>query len=324
MYYALCAGVCLAAFCLVAALGTAGLLAAAPLLRWAVRRRTARSRAALCFAAGILPAAAALLISLAVVLPAFLLFEPPWSGEPIGRHVPVLAAAGLALIFMVLYRALALQRATRRVQRAWKRNASPLGLSARGCSVLEVRENGALLGTIGVLRPHVYASREVVSCLTGDELSAALAHEAAHIDAADNLKRLLVQSCSPGCWLDRRAHLHAEWTLASEIAADEGAIEAGACALDLASALVKVGRMHSSPHALSGASHLLATPAESQLAVRLRHLGRMVETGAPPLRQGRHARHAALWLAAATLLLYGTFFPRLMYSAHELLERFVR
>ena len=88
-------------------------------------------------------------------------------------------------------------------------------------------------------------SRSVVKALTDDELDASLAHERAHHQTRDNLKRLLV-ACSPdllGFWPGGR-EIERRWREAVEFAADARAASGSeGRGLLLASALLKVARM---------------------------------------------------------------------------------
>lgn len=324
MYIAIGAGVCLAVFFLAAAVAYVLLLLTAPLLRRWARRRPARVRAAILFVAAVAPSFGALLLTAAVALPAFLLFEPPWSGERVGPALPLLGAAGAGLLAIAAWRLCRLQWATWQVERRWRGACRPVTTSA-GIPLNEVRVDGALLGTVGLLRPQVYASRDVMTSLDANELRAALAHEAGHVSAADNLKRLLL-AASPGMsLLDPVLGLGADWARACEVAADEAALESGVSAMDLASALVKAGRLRFNHDAarLTATSHLVAPAARSDVEERVRNLAERIDAPASSQRSP-----AAAWiyagLASAAVVAYALYFFPLMLSAHEVLEHLVR
>ena len=184
-------------------------------------------------------------------------------------------------------------------------------------------EGGPLLGTVGLVRPHVYASRQLVDSLTAAELAATLAHEAGHIRSADNLKRLLLFVAPGSSWL---RSLRREWSRACEVAADDAAVASGAGVFDLASALVKAGRMRLNERDTRPAlaSHLVPPGAEAQLAERVRHLRELLESDAAAPRSRLSSRRW-WWLGlAAPLLVYAVYFMPLMQSAHEVIERLVR
>ncbi len=102
-----------------------------------------------------------------------------------------------------------------------------------------------MISLAGLLRPRVFVASPVIEAFTSDEMDVSLAHEVAHHDARDNLKRMLV-ACSPdllGIWPSGRA-LERRWRAAVEFAADDGAVGGDESrAVALASALIKVARL---------------------------------------------------------------------------------
>ena len=102
----------------------------------------------------------------------------------------------------------------------------------------------------------MFVARPVVEAFTSDEMEVSLAHEVAHHDTHDNLKRLLV-ACSPdllGIWPSGRA-LERRWRAAVEFAADDRAVDGEESrAVALASALIKVARLSPAAAATGSAS----------------------------------------------------------------------
>lgn len=325
MYFAIAAAICFAVFFLTAAAGYSLLCVFARHIRRWAQQRSPRMRAFSLLVASLAPSVAALLVTLAVALPAFLLYEPPWAGERIGIVLPLLAAAGVALVSTAVVQLARLQWTTWRVGREWQRCSRPLSAAASGVSVKEVVVPGALLGTVGLLRPQVYASPDVLAAFTENELQAALAHEAGHVRSADNLKRLLL-AAAPGLkLLDRALGLGVEWSRACEVAADEAALRSGVAAVDLASALVKAGRLRFNRDAarVVAASHLVAPSARSEVEERVRRLMQCLDRGPSPQPTATCA-WAYTAMGSAALVAYAIYFLPLMHSAHELLERLVR
>src|SRR5947209_10344648 len=104
MYLALCIMSCFAAFVLVWAVGAA--IASAGGSLWRRRTRAGRSETAarLLFGLRMFPPALALLLTVGLVLPAFLKLEPQATAERIHPGFALLAAAGSLLALAMLWR----------------------------------------------------------------------------------------------------------------------------------------------------------------------------------------------------------------------------
>jgi len=98
--------------------------------------------------------------------------------------------------------------------------------------------------TCGFLRPTCVFSSALVSGLSAAELEAVVAHEAAHVKRRDNLARILVAAWDALAFLvPPLRHLSDQWKQQAEMAADELAASKTGRPIELASALVRVGRM---------------------------------------------------------------------------------
>jgi hypothetical protein len=176
----------------------------------------------------------------------------------------------------------------------------------------------------GIFRSRIFVAREITEALSPDELRAALAHELAHVSSFDNLKQLLLKITRAPRWLKALHSVDAEWTDASEIAADQEALAEGTSVLDLSSALIKVGRL-SRP--LTGrelvASHLVPPTCGSALENRVTCLSEILEgNGATPARSAKRG-HLLLPLVL-TLTAYLACVNAVLPAVHEALEFLVR
>jgi len=325
MYYVLCVSLCAAVVALVGTACSVVVLALSPLLTRLLRFYPARLRAQAAFLVRVLPASTGLLVSLGIVLPAFVLHEPAHTNERPDFLLMALAGLGLSLMLASAYRAIRAWVRLDRLKRQWMSSARKLTPDQKGIEIFEVADPSALIVVTGILKPTVFLSRPVVSCLTPSESSAAIAHELAHVSAGDNLKQLLLQATRLPL-LDRLAGLDREWRLASELAADESAMRSGTPVVELASALIKVARLRVVRPLLpeSAVSYFLPPGKDSMLSTRVEHLKRLLEKGdkvdpAAPVAP-IHLLGVALIVAVFSVLITH---PNLLLLTHTLLEKLV-
>lgn len=206
---------------------------------------TAALRAKFLFALRILPSACALLCVAALLIPAYIAYEPLHTNEVVSAKLAALALLSFAGLSLALWRGLAAWSVTSKLIRDWLRHAEPVRIEGVEIPAYKIEHAFPVIAIVGVLRPKLFIAKTVCDLLTEEELSAAVAHEAGHLAARDNLKRWLLRACSDvltivpcGRALDRA------WSESAEAAADERAARTGAHgALNLASALVKIARM---------------------------------------------------------------------------------
>ena len=180
-----------------------------------------------------------------VVLPAFHAFEPRGHDETVGASLAALSAVGALLFAGAAVRGWLSARATRQLVRAWSARACPIALADAPFPAARVDSAFPLVAIVGLLRPRLLVARRVLEACTPQELGAILAHEAGHLAAFDNLKRLLMR-CVPDvlAFTPVGPGIERDWADAAEEAADDHAARtAGGRAVDLAGALVKVARM---------------------------------------------------------------------------------
>jgi hypothetical protein len=324
MFYVLAVALCLAVLFLVLACGSLLCMAGLRLVLRMAGSGAPHTRANLLFAARILPLALACSVTFGLALPAFLKFEPYSTEEGMGFRLVSLAILGaLALVGMVV-RGVSLLRATRQAQRGWRDHSDRLRLDGVNVPVYRVEQGASLLAVTGIFRPRIFVGREITETLSQDELRAALAHEMAHVSSFDNLKQLLLKMTRVPRWLKALHNADAEWTNASEIAADRGALAEGASVLDLSSALIKVGRLK---RPLAGretvASHLVPASCGGSLETRVTCLSEMLEgKGAEPARRVR--RNNLFLPVLIVLAAYVAGINSVLPAVHEALEFLVR
>jgi hypothetical protein len=326
MFHILCLALCLAVMFLVL---VATSVLSVPLVRFLERRlkgenpRTA-ANALLIFR--LLPFSLAIAVSLGLALPAFMEFEPPSTQEIVGWPLIVLAASGCGVLALTFVRWLRILRMTRLMQHEWQKHSRPVPGMARHVPLYRVETSASLLAVVGIFRPKIFVSRTVAEELTQDELAAALSHELAHVRSYDNLKQLLMKITAPPSWIPGLQSTDEAWTRASEVAADESALAQGASALELSSALIKVGRLslgRTVPGTLA-ASHLVPCGCNSATLTRAAHLRDLLEKGTAALpleNSGRRTIVTALLLAG---VIYIGCLVTLLPAVHQTLEFLVR
>ena len=324
MFYVLAISLCLAVMFLVLASASLLCMAGARLGLNLASSASPGTKANLLFAARLLPLGLACVVTFGLALPAFLKFEPHSTEEGIGLRLMALAALGALLLAGMVARGVGLLHATRQTQRGWREQSDRLNLDGMRVPVYRVEHGASLLAVTGIFRPRIFVAREITEALSPDELRAALAHELAHVSSFDNLKQLLLKITRAPRWLKALHSADAEWTKASEIAADRNALAEGASVLDLSSALTKVGRLNRLPTVREAvASHLAPTACAGSLESRVTCLSEMLEgTGAAPARGTK--RSNLVLPAMIALAVYVACINALLPAVHEALEILVR
>lgn len=281
----------LAAFFLASTLGAPISVGLRPLLP---RRLAPAARARLLFTLRLLPSALAAATVLLLVVPAYLAHEPWGIREAIGPVLLILAAAALLPIAAGLRRMVCAYRATRRLEAEWQQGREPVVLAGGARGAFRIEHPLPLVSLVGFLRPRLYLASQVCEAFSEAETMAALAHEQGHLVARDNLKRLLLEGCPDWLAFTRLGQrLRDDWAQAAEAAADDGVARAGA-GLELASALVKIGRLFPAGPQRPLAASALASGRD--LASRVRTLIEAPATAAD-------RRHRALGEMVAWLVL---------------------
>ena len=324
MFYALCAGVCLA----VLFITIAGTLLLSSGAAWLLRRHAGRIAPAvlsnLLFAVRLLPLMLALFLVIGFALPSFLRFEPHTTTEGVGWRLILLSILGIAVLGRIGIRWYRIHRATALVRSEWLHGAQKLSVKFGPAPVYSVERSRGVVAVLGTFRPRVFVAQSVLSALTPAELEAVLAHETGHVRAFDNLKQLLMKITQPPRWLRALKYMDAAWTNASELAADEAALAAGVAVEDLASALVKVLRIgQAAPTAEIAASHLVPNASCSAVGERVLHLQHLLNGEIQPA-PGANSKRFALISAALSIVLYVFAVNSFLPLVHEALEWLVR
>ena len=169
------------------------------------------------------------------------------------------ALPALVLLLFSLAALLALAVCADGLRRAWGawRAARTLMRHSQHCEPFATQLLGApaevrvldlaepVVAVIGSWRQSIVAAHCVAAACDGEEFGQVIAHEAAHINARDNLKLLAVLAMPDVlAWLPAGKALSARWQAASELEADERASGTDPRKrLALASALIKVARL---------------------------------------------------------------------------------
>jgi len=246
------------------------------------------TRARLAFMFRVSPIVIASTVALAFVVPSFLIYEPPNSGETIGLKLVVIIAIAAFGISAAGYRIFASWWRTRQLLAEWTADATQMAIDGFGIPILKLRHEFPVFAVVGIIHPRLFIAEHVLETLDENELAAVLQHELGHITALDNLKRLGMKLCGDLVVAPLGRGLDRDWSHAAEAAADEYAVAAGDrnTALSLAGALIKIARIM--PQALPpmpAVSYAYMETGEA-LAGRVRRLIQLADTDEPrPVRQ---------------------------------------
>ena len=323
MFYVLATTLTLAVLFLVLASASLLCLPGTRLLLKMAGPATPRTRANLLFAWRLLPLGLACVVTFGLALPAFLEFEPYSTKEGMGLRLVLLAIFGALILLGMAMRAVNILRTTRTAQQSWRGRSEKMEIETIRTPVYRVENGASLLAVTGIFRPTIFVAREITEALSHDELRAALAHEMAHVLSFDNLKQLLLKITRAPRWLETLYSSDTEWTSASELAADHRALVEGASALDLSSALIKVGRLKRPPAGRAPlASHLAPTACSGSLESRVARLSEILEGAETAPARARNGSHLLLMIAGLTA--YIACIHAVLPAVHEALEFLVR
>lgn len=293
-----------AIFSLVAAAGWRVL--EGPANRW-----SARMRARIVFALRVGPPALALFTVIGLVIPAYLVHEPHSTDEVVSSKLGALAFISALGVGLALWRGLKSWLATRRLLRQWLEGAEPIRIAGVNIPAFRIEHPFPIIAVVGSIRPRLFVATRVLESLSEEEMQAAIAHESGHLEARDNLRRILVRACRDMLTIIPcgRSLDHA-WTENAEAAADECAASHGSVvALNLASALIEIARMvpAGARPTMPIAAFLLGNETDG-VKGRVRHLLDLAAAGMhrtqPASKFARWATRSAFLTSILLLLLF--------------------
>lgn len=278
----------------------------------------------------LLPTALALLVVFGLMVPAFVLHEPHETEETIGGPLAFLAALAALQLLAGLWRGCGAGLATWRLQRDWFRNARQTLLPGldRPAHVIECAF--PVVALVGLRRPRLFVAESVMRALDAAELSAVIAHERAHLRAGDTLRALLWRACPDLLGLLPSARrLQRDWSQATEEAADDAAVAGQpARALDLAGALLKLGRLTPEDLHLPTLTVALHGDDQAGLSARVARLLRQAEgqAAAGTVTPARALPHILAFGSAAgsALAIAVVALAEPLLWVHDLIEQAVR
>jgi beta-lactamase regulating signal transducer with metallopeptidase domain len=187
-------------------------------------------------------------------------------------------------------------------------------------TVINVKE--PLVGVVGSWRQRIIAARSVAAACDHEEFHQVLAHEAAHMDARDNLKLLMLLTMPDAlAWLTTGRALTAHWRAATELEADERASGTDPRKrVALASALIKVARL-----SLASGRPRAASRVGTQLSGLEQRVRRLLGPS-PAMRRSFSGRLSGRFLGRRLLtcaLLVPLLAVPLYASVHRLIEALV-
>jgi hypothetical protein len=290
-----------------------------------------RTRSATIFALRVAPVVAGFVFILGFVLPAFLIYEPWHSGETIGNKQMVVIGVCAVGILAAAFRIFASWWRTRRLVADWVARSLPIEIAGIDVPAFRLEHEFPVFAVVGVFRPRLFVCERVLAGLDGAETASVVQHELGHLDALDNLRRVLMELCGDLLVLPVGRSLDRGWTEASEVAADEFAVrDDRAAALSLASALIKIARLIPDGKLASLPSAAFAVQPDSDLlATRIQHLIAISEAEMP-VEDGSFTRRQkfAFWGFAAFSVLaplaLDSCFLAEVHDISEALLRFLR
>lgn len=276
------------------------------------------------------PTLLALAVVFGLMVPAFLLHEPHESDETVGGPLALLATVAGVQVCAGVWRGLRALRATRRLQRDWFRVAHPVRVPDLDMPAHVIDSAFPVVALVGLRRPRLFVAANVMQALDAAELSAVIAHERAHLRAGDTLRALLWRACPD--LLDAfpsGRRLQRDWSQATEEAADDAAVAGQPRrALDLAGALLKLGRLTPQDMRLPTLAVALQGDDEAGLSLRVARLLRQADgrEAAGVARRARVTRHLLAFTSAAgtVLAVSVAVLAQPLLLVHELIEHTVR
>ncbi len=277
----------------------------------------------------VLPMVAAMLLVTFFIIPAYVLYEPYSTGEVVSLKLASLAVLALLGFGIALYRILRTAWLTRGLMSEWMTSATKLDVAGIDVPLYRFHHKFPVVAVVGMFRPRIFVASNVLEALDHDEFNATLAHEFGHLSSKDNLKRGILLICRDLLILPVGKRLESAWSDNAEEAADEFAsLHTNGAAIDLASALVKIGKLvpAGSYPAMPAGAYLIDEHA-GDISSRIRRLLK-INDGEIKMSAKSGSRLSQLWLAIALVVSFAAMVPFINNSTlaftHEGIEALVK
>ncbi len=305
---ACCALLCYGAVNFVVSLGVA--------LYWRFVAQRENQTPEVLFVTRLLPTISSVLFLAVFFIPGFVWHEPKDTAETVSLLMLAVTMVPALLFVFGASQGLASWLKTRRLVDRWRSSGERIDLGKSFTTAYSIDSDFPVVSLAGVLRPHLFMSRKVLSSCTPGEISVVLAHETAHRSNLDNFKRLLMRFCPDFLSFSSVAgSIERKWCEATEIAADDAATgsDMGARA-ELAAAIIKIARLaagRSFPYTAGNAAILRGGNITKRVC-RLMNL---------PNAASRRYRFGA-WLGLGTLLClsFSLAAPEILQNMHRVTE----
>jgi Zn-dependent protease with chaperone function len=311
----------------VASVASAGLWR---LIKSPLQSCSARTRAEFLFAFRVAPLLLSTMFVAGFLTPAYLLHEPYGTNEVVSGKLATLAVISAIGVLLAVSRGIRSWLATRRLLKAWLNAGTPITLGGVSIPTFKLTHEFPVLAVVGTFRPRLFVAEQVLTTLTPDELQSAIAHEAGHLNARDNLKRSLLRACGDALlMIPCGRSIDRAWADTSESAADEYAAQtSSSAAVNMAAALVKVAHMvpKGSGAVVPVAAFLVGNEEDRGIKARVRRLLEIASNqerrDQTVLRYGRLLPLALLVMPVATVIVHHTN-SEILASLHLLIEHTV-
>lgn len=203
-----------------------------------------QTRARRLFLLRLVPSVTAAILTLAVVTPAFVIFEPPGHEEEMGPAMGLFALLAVAQLAIAVATAARSLWMTARFERTWLRDSARIDGPA-GVPAYAVQTPAPLVALVGVFSPKLIAAQSVLDACSPDEIARIVGHECGHLQSRDNLKRWLMASLPDTLrWTRIHHEIIDAWHYAAEDAADDATTTGEATErAELAALLLKIVRL---------------------------------------------------------------------------------
>jgi hypothetical protein len=277
------------------------------------RRLPRTGNANFLFALQLTPFVVSAFLMIGFAVPAFLRFEPSRGEEEFGLPIAFFGSLCLLLLATGAWRAKRAISETHRLVRHWSNSAVAMADIA-GVPAMATAADAPPLVVAGLLRPKLYISASASEALSQEELARAIAHESAHVERHDNLKKFFLRLCC----IPSSSALERHWLASVEIAADMAAVRTRREALDLASALVKASKI-----ATPSADLAMTFTLEGAELLRARVERLLAWSDNATQRSSRKLAAVAVSLAAFAILVTPWYSSALL-AVHQFSEILVR